>query len=613
MKRVLMHLLMQCSLILFVFNTAYSQQSISSSVQSGAGGVIQGGTYSLNSTIGQPSPTGFLIGGTNILSAGFVPTLLTTPDIDNVSPNITHTAVTSSPVNQIILVQAEITDNVGVTSANIFFRSGGGGAFTSLVMIPTGDMFNSAIPANVVQLAGAEYFIEASDDAGNTSRLPNQGVVAVRVSIAGEGLQRTTAQPSGNSQNAYRLVSIPLAADSRTPASVLTDDLGAYDVNSWRLFGLQSNQTYSEFPNSGAMDPGKAFWLIVKDAGKTIDTGPATSNLTNTPFTISLNAGWTFIGNPFNFPVPQSKLTLGNSGTLDIRSYTGVWGNYTGALQPFDGYAVFSNDATTLSVDPQLTAPVMNKNLVASTAGFDWSIDIIAACQDALDNDNIAGVKTDAQIGFDEFDRPEPPRIGEFVSVNFPHSEWEQISKSYCVDVRPTLVEGETWDFEVETNIVDKVEISFDKVNEVPENFEVWLVDDLLKTTQNIRTNKEYFFNASANSKSKKLKLLVGDENFIKKEFANMQLFPSEFKLHQNFPNPFNPTTNILFSIPGEEKVLLKIYNVLGKEVSTLLNEVKTAGTHSITFDGKSLASGVYFYSIEAGTFTSTKKFILLK
>ena len=146
-----------------------------------------------------------------------------------------------------------------------------------------------------------------------------------------------------------------------------------------------------------------------------------------------------------------------------------------------------------------------------------------------------------------------------------------------------------------------------------PQTLKFWLVDELLKTTQNLRSSKEFVFNSTANSNTKKLKLLIGNEDFIKKEFAEMQLFPNEFKLHQNFPNPFNPTTNILFSIPSEEKVLLKIYNVLGKEVTTLLNEVKPAGTHSVTFDGKSLASGVYFYSIEAGTFSNTKKFILLK
>ncbi|MBL1212202.1 MAG: T9SS type A sorting domain-containing protein [Ignavibacteriae bacterium] len=613
MQRIVKYLFIQCSLILFVLNTGYAQHSINSSAQSGAGGIIQGGTYTLNSTIGQSSPSGFLTGGTYGLTAGYISTLLSTSDVDNISPNISHTAIGSAPSNQIILIQAEITDNIGVASANIFFRRGGDASFTSLVMLPTGDIFNGAIPAATSQLTGVEYYIEAVDAVGNTARHPNQGITPISISITGEGLQKTTAQPSGNSQNAYRLISIPLAANNRTPAAVLADDLGSYDPNTWRLFSLQADQTYAEFPNSGTMDPGKAFWLIVRDAGKFIDTGPASSNLTNAPFTIPLNAGWTFIGNPFNFPIPQSKLTLGNSGTLDIRSYSGVWNNYTGSLQPFDGYAVSSNTATTLSVDPQLTAPAMNKNLVTSTAGFDWSIDIIASCQDAKDIDNKIAVNKDAEIGWDKFDKPEPPQIGKFVSVKFSHEEWEKVFKHYCVDVRPSIAEGETWDFEVETNIEDKVKISFEKVNEVPENYEVWLVDNLLKTTQNIRAKTDYEFKTSVNNKSKKLKLLVGDENFIKKEFADMQLIPNEFKLHQNFPNPFNPTTNILFSIPREEKVVLKIYNVLGKQVSTLLNEVKPAGTYLITFDGKSLASGVYFYSIEAGTFISTKKFILLK
>jgi hypothetical protein len=301
MQRIVKYLFIQCSLILFILNISYGQQSISTYVLSGAGGTVQGGAYSLNSTIGQPSPTGFLLGGNSILSAGYIATLLTTPDIDNIEPSITHTAISSTPANQVVLVQAEITDNVGVTAANLFFRRGGDAAFTSLVMLPTGDIFNGAIPANIAQLTGVEYYIEASDDAGNTARLPNQGVSSISVSTTGEGLLKTTAQPSGNSQNAYRLISIPLAAVNRTPAAVLADDLGAYDSNLWRLFSLQFDQTYAEFPSSGAMDPGKAFWLIVKDAGKFIDTGPASSNLTNSPFAINLNAGWTFIGNPLIF------------------------------------------------------------------------------------------------------------------------------------------------------------------------------------------------------------------------------------------------------------------------------------------------------------------------
>jgi len=88
---------------------------------------------------------------------------------------------------------------------------------------------------------------------------------------------------------------------------------------------------------------------------------------------------------------------------------------------------------------------------------------------------------------------------------------------------------------------------------------------------------------------------------------------PDKFSLSQNYPNPFNPTTTINYSIPKSGLVTLKVYNVLGKEVATLVNEVKNAGSYAVNFGGFELTSGTYFYKIEAGDFTDVKKMILLK
>ncbi len=88
---------------------------------------------------------------------------------------------------------------------------------------------------------------------------------------------------------------------------------------------------------------------------------------------------------------------------------------------------------------------------------------------------------------------------------------------------------------------------------------------------------------------------------------------PTVFKLHQNFPNPFNPVTKIKFDLPKESKVVIKVYDLLGREVKTLTNEVRKAGYHEIPFDGTNLASGIYFYKIEAGTFVDSKKMVLIK
>ena len=87
----------------------------------------------------------------------------------------------------------------------------------------------------------------------------------------------------------------------------------------------------------------------------------------------------------------------------------------------------------------------------------------------------------------------------------------------------------------------------------------------------------------------------------------------SKYELGQNYPNPFNPSTKIAFSVPKQGNVTLKVYNLLGQEVATLLNEVKSAGVHEVSFNGIDLSSGVYFYTLTSGDFVSTKKMMLIK
>jgi hypothetical protein len=88
---------------------------------------------------------------------------------------------------------------------------------------------------------------------------------------------------------------------------------------------------------------------------------------------------------------------------------------------------------------------------------------------------------------------------------------------------------------------------------------------------------------------------------------------PSVYSLEQNYPNPFNPSTNINFNIAEAGMVKLSVYNLLGQEVVLLVNEFKEAGMHSIVLDASSLTSGVYFYKLESGQFSQTRKMILNK
>ncbi|MCX6639714.1 MAG: M14 family zinc carboxypeptidase [bacterium] len=97
-------------------------------------------------------------------------------------------------------------------------------------------------------------------------------------------------------------------------------------------------------------------------------------------------------------------------------------------------------------------------------------------------------------------------------------------------------------------------------------------------------------------------------------EYAvNSTAVPSEYSLGQNYPNPFNPLTSISFSLPQAELVKLTVFDVMGREVATLVNGMREAGLHSVTFDASTLASGVYLYKLQAGDFTATNKMVLLK
>jgi hypothetical protein len=90
-------------------------------------------------------------------------------------------------------------------------------------------------------------------------------------------------------------------------------------------------------------------------------------------------------------------------------------------------------------------------------------------------------------------------------------------------------------------------------------------------------------------------------------------VFPEEFALRQNYPNPFNPTTTIQFTIVNRQLTTVKVYDILGREVATLVNEVRDPGLHGVTFDATGLASGAYFYRIVAGDNVAVKKMLILK
>ena len=149
-----------------------------------------------------------------------------------------------------------------------------------------------------------------------------------------------------------------------------------------------------------------------------------------------------------------------------------------------------------------------------------------------------------------------------------------------------------------------KLETSADKFADIPLD---------LKLSESKFKTKVFSFDGKKN-----IELVNSDDNSIegitgKLSNESIANIPAEFALGQNYPNPFNPSTTINYDLPSSNFVTLKIYDLVGKEVATLVNEKLDAGRYSATFNGSNLASGMYFYKISAGEFTFVRKMVLIK
>ncbi len=137
-----------------------------------------------------------------------------------------------------------------------------------------------------------------------------------------------------------------------------------------------------------------------------------------------------------------------------------------------------------------------------------------------------------------------------------------------------------------------------------PERY-IYIIDSVAGINQDLKLNPQYRFFLKAGEYDNRFSLAFS--------LTVLNNIPKEFSLLQNYPNPFNPRTTIKYLIPQTSFVTITVYDILGKEVSKLVNEEKLSGSYEVQFDGSKLSSGVYFYRLHAGSFFKTKKLVLLK
>jgi hypothetical protein len=187
-------------------------------------------------------------------------------------------------------------------------------------------------------------------------------------------------------------------------------------------------------------------------------------------------------------------------------------------------------------------------------------------------------------------------------------------------DIRPLNDEGGVWEMHVVTGDAGaRVKLQLgDELNLPNPAFEAYLIDTDQKMAHNLKEIKLLEINSGNGVRN--FRVVVGEKSFVTQNNAGVELTPSIMRLFANYPNPFNPETVIRYTVPEASvsyKVMLKIFNVLGQEIATLVNEQKSAGYYEVKWNALQQSSGVYFYQLSitdgSKTFRDIKKMVLMK
>jgi len=275
-------------------------------------------------------------------------------------------------------------------------------------------------------------------------------------------------------------------------------------------------------------------------------------------------------------------------------------------MEPFKGYAVKASKDTVIFVSPIETT--LAKSLPGSIlpdSEDNWNIQISATSKNLSDRYNYIGAVSSANHGKDRFDHPEPPPIGEYLSVYLLSGE---NNEHLSTDYRQPDADGYIFDIEMRSNVTGQKIIQLFE-NTLPEKYD-WKV---ISAETKLDLGKNTITTSQQNIK---YKLIVGTAEFLSEKTSDYLSVPADFKLTQNYPNPFNPSTTIRYQLPISSQVDIRIFDILGKEVIHLLSEKQEPGYYEIEWRGTNQAnqfvsSGIYILQIRTRNYNRAIKMIL--
>jgi len=513
---------------------------------------------------------------------------------------------TGIPINVI----GVLNDLNGVASANLHLQKGGSSKELILPMFALNDStYEVSIHDSLVTVNNFRAYVRGVDNLENSinSKLfyPSMryGSNELNTDIAGSIYQ------DGVPSKKWRMISFPGSVND----SIINNAKGKGFT-----FYIWNNLEMSwDFPL--AIKPGNAYWfkhIYDEPFPFKSDSGVV---FALKPYEIELDQGWNMIGNPFassvNVNVDSSEVSglyfFGDSLNRD------GWEVSSYQMRPWAGYAIYANsESQSITLLP--FSDQTESRSSSRTMGLEWVIQFSAIAQNNFDNVAMIGRKKHSLEIRDSFDLPLLPKIDKGINVAL--SIDENNFYNYSSDFRSIDELNGVWDLSIlSEQSSENIEFSVsENANSLPTGIVLALLDiqtrkvyyDFLLNSIMIRSNKNLGY---------EFKVIVGEPEFVQSAVAEiLAIIPSEFTLSKNYPNPFNPITHLDYSLPKRSQVRLRVYNMVGQEIITLINEEKQYGNYSISWNGidskgRNVASGVYFAELRSNDKSSVTKMLLLK
>jgi hypothetical protein len=331
---------------------------------------------------------------------------------------------------------------------------------------------------------------------------------------------------------------------------------------------------------------------------------------------VTLHKRWNLITNPFDKTILWSDVRAFNtrSSVGPIYSYSGTGGFVAAtSLEPYAGYYYDNSDSSAyLSIPYGATSGVLKTD---SVKAGEWTLNVEARSGEYSDRSMSLGTHVGARDGLDRYDYRKPRAMGNQLGVFFDRPDLDAEYSTFATDFRGPVEKAALWPFTLNAPMKNPVTLRFEGVGQIPDDFEVYIIDRTNARYADLRSNREYTLTPALATTS--LTVAVGTHDALATTLSDV--LPRTFGLDNNFPNPFNPSTTIPVALPVNADVTLRVYNILGEEIRTLVSGSLEAGRHWITWDGRNdagrpVATGVYLVRLTGPQGVNVvKKMMLMK